>query len=330
MRETRVRAHAQAEHYLGPRPFLRTKGGFRATQETTKLRPCIYNYIENPRIEQTRKLASLAIIVRPSFRKCTAFPFLRRCPIFQSVLIGMHVVYILSSKVLYNFCSHPSVAVMDAQQKREARLSRRRERKRRLRASESAEQRESRLAKRRVRDTARRATQSTVQRERALQQRRERFTDETTENREARLETVRQRITSETSEEREARLQQLILNQQQRLATESQEEREARLQQLILNQQQRLATESQEEREACLQQVILSQQQRLATESEEEREARLQQLILNQQQRLATESQEEREARLHPSVVLGCGERRTIVYAVKIPLMISIFTSWFS
>ena len=96
--------------------------------------------------------------------------------IFQSVLIGMHVVYILSSKVLYNFCSHPSVAVMDAQQKREARLSRRRERERRLRALESAEQRESRLAKRRVRDTARRAAQSTVQRERALQQRRERFT----------------------------------------------------------------------------------------------------------------------------------------------------------
>ena len=149
------------------------------------------------------------IIVRPSFRKCTAFPFLRRCPIFQSVLIGMHVVYILSSKVLYNFCSHPSVAVMVAQQKREARLSRRRERERRLRALESAEQRESRLAKRRVRDRPRRAAQSTVQRERALQQRRERFTDETTENREARLETVRQRITSETSEEREARLQQL-------------------------------------------------------------------------------------------------------------------------
>ena len=91
-------------------------------------------------------------------------------------------MYILSSKVLYNFCSHPSVAVMDAQQKREARLSRRRERERRLRASESAEQRESRLAKRRVRDTARRAAQSIVQRERALQQRRERFTDETTEN----------------------------------------------------------------------------------------------------------------------------------------------------
>ena len=57
---------------------------------------------------------------------------------------------------------------MDAQQKREARLNRRRERVRRVRASESAEQREARLAKRRVRNSARRAGQSTVQRERAL------------------------------------------------------------------------------------------------------------------------------------------------------------------
>ena len=50
---------------------------------------------------------------------------------------------------------------MDAQQKREARLSRRRERERRLRVSESAEQREARSAKRRVRDRARRSAQST-------------------------------------------------------------------------------------------------------------------------------------------------------------------------
>ena len=63
---------------------------------------------------------------------------------------------------------HSSTAVMDAQQKRETRLSRRRERERRLRASESAEQRETRLAKRRVSDRAQRAAQSTVQRERAL------------------------------------------------------------------------------------------------------------------------------------------------------------------
>ena len=70
----------------------------------------------------------------------------------------MHVVYIQSSKVL---SSQHSAAVMDAQQKREARLSRRRERERRVRASESAEQREARLAKRRVRNSVRRAAQST-------------------------------------------------------------------------------------------------------------------------------------------------------------------------
>ena len=75
------------------------------------------------------------------------------------------MVCIQSSKLLY---SHHSTAVMDAQQKREARLSRRRERERRVRASESAEQREARLAKRRVRNSARRTAQSTVQRERAL------------------------------------------------------------------------------------------------------------------------------------------------------------------
>ena len=101
-----------------------------------------------------------------SFHKYIAFPFLRRC-----------------------------TTVTDAQQKREARLSHRREPERRLRALESAEQREARSAKRRVRNRARRATQSTVQYERDLQQRRERFTDETTENREASLEKMRQRIT---------------------------------------------------------------------------------------------------------------------------------------
>ena len=50
------------------------------------------------------------------------------------------MVYIQSSKVLY---SHHSTAVKDAQPKREARLSRRRERERRLYALESAEQREA-------------------------------------------------------------------------------------------------------------------------------------------------------------------------------------------
>ena len=76
------------------------------------------------------------------------------------------MVYIQSSKVLY---SHHTAAVTDALQKRETKLSRRRERERRVRASESTEQREARLAKRRVSNySARRAAQSTVQRERAL------------------------------------------------------------------------------------------------------------------------------------------------------------------
>ena len=62
--------------------------------------------------------------------------------------------------------------IMDAQQRREARLSRRREREQRNCALESAEEREARLARRRVRDRALRATQSTAQRE-ALQCRRD-------------------------------------------------------------------------------------------------------------------------------------------------------------
>ena len=62
---------------------------------------------------------------------------------------------------------------MDSQERREARLSRRRERERRNRALESAEEREARLARRRVMDRAMRAAQSTAQREEALQRRRE-------------------------------------------------------------------------------------------------------------------------------------------------------------
>ena len=61
---------------------------------------------------------------------------------------------------------------MDAQERREARLSRRRERERKNRALESPEEREARLARRRVRDRALRAAQSTAQREEALQRRR--------------------------------------------------------------------------------------------------------------------------------------------------------------
>ena len=63
---------------------------------------------------------------------------------------------------------------MDAQEKREARLSCGREHEWRNRALEGAEEREARLARRRVRDRALRAAQSTAQREEALQCRRER------------------------------------------------------------------------------------------------------------------------------------------------------------
>ena len=79
---------------------------------------------------------------------------------------------------------------MDPEDRRRARLSRRKQRERDRRASESAEQRESRLARRRARDRARRASQS------------------------------------ETLEDREARLQQLSRLQRQRLASETLEERE--------------------------------------------------------------------------------------------------------
>ena len=61
---------------------------------------------------------------------------------------------------------------MDVQQRREARLSRRRERELRNRALGSVEEREAWLARWRVRDRARRGAQSTAQRE-ALQRRRE-------------------------------------------------------------------------------------------------------------------------------------------------------------
>ena len=67
--------------------------------------------------------------------------------------------------------------IMDAQQRKEARLSRRRERERRNRTLESAEEREARLARQRVRDRALRAAQSTARREEALQRRRERGED---------------------------------------------------------------------------------------------------------------------------------------------------------
>ena len=58
---------------------------------------------------------------------------------------------------------------MDAQERREARLSRKREREQRNHALESVEEREAWLARWGVRDRAVRAAQSTAQREKATQ-----------------------------------------------------------------------------------------------------------------------------------------------------------------
>ena len=124
---------------------------------------------------------------------------------------------------------------MNSDERREARLRTRRER----RAVESSQQRETRLARHRVADRARYAARTAEEREARLQQRRV---------------TRQQRLASETAEEREARLQQLRVTRQQRLASDTAEEREARLQQLRLTQQQILASETREDREARLQQ----------------------------------------------------------------------------
>ena len=87
---------------------------------------------------------------------------------------------------------------MDSEQRREARLSRRRERERQRRASETAEERETRLSKRRVRDRARRASQSTIQRERDSRQRRQQGLRESVEERETHLQLfLRMRVKSE-------------------------------------------------------------------------------------------------------------------------------------
>ena len=132
----------------------------------------------------------------------------------------------------------------ESDERREARLHRRRERSRERRATESPQHREERLAKRRRRDKAKRMARSTNRHQR------------------------RQQLCSESTESRESRLQQMRLNQQRVLATETPEETEARLQQLRVNQQQRLASETPEETEARLQQLRVNQQQRLASETQ--------------------------------------------------------------
>ena len=65
-----------------------------------------------------------------------------------------------SDQPLTSICT--CTCIMDAQERREARLSRRRERERRNRALESAEEREARLARRRVRDSRQSSATCTV------------------------------------------------------------------------------------------------------------------------------------------------------------------------
>ena len=91
----------------------------------------------------------------------------------------------------------------ESDERREARLHRRRERSRERRATESPQHREERLAKRRRRDKAKRMARSTNRHQR------------------------RQQLCSESTESRESRLQQMRLNQQRVLATETPEETEA-------------------------------------------------------------------------------------------------------
>ena len=92
------------------------------------------------------------MMVRTSFHK-SVHPLLTRqylnFSLTRLVRICTFIQYVYSQQDAF---STVFARVMDAQQKREARLSRRRERERRNRASQSAEQRQARLARRRVMD----------------------------------------------------------------------------------------------------------------------------------------------------------------------------------
>ena len=87
----------------------------------------------------------------------------------------MFHVSIYANDVALRPCTDPLTSIckctciMDAQERTEARLSRKREREQRNHALESAEEREAWLARWRVRDRALRAAQSTAQREKATQ-----------------------------------------------------------------------------------------------------------------------------------------------------------------
>ena len=197
----------------------------------------------------------------------------------------------------------------ESQQRRDDRLSRRRERERKRSASETAEEREVRLGRRRERDRVRRASQTveteSEEREACLRRHRERdgarWASPTVDQTQARLE--------HNASYRHTHLQQLATNRQRRLESEMAEESYTRFffsaisiflpyirscnvcQPCAMDlsatdsstmawrstQQRRIAAESTEEREARLHQLSVTQRQRIA-ESTEEREARLQQL----------------------------------------------------
>ena len=92
------------------------------------------------------------------------------CPYVDAFIDKITVILSMMHSTIY---IHLSAFNVNADERREARLRRRRERSSECCAAESSEQREARLARRRVADRARHATRSTSQRERSLQQRRE-------------------------------------------------------------------------------------------------------------------------------------------------------------
>ena len=135
---------------------------------------------------------------------------------------------------------------------------------------ETNDKKEARLARRRERDRARKAlsVRAETQVEKAT-----RLKHKSTAQ--------QQCLAAQNPDERATRLHQMSITQQQRLATETHEDRTARLQQLSALQQQRLSTETTDERTARLQHKSVAQQQHLAAESWEERAVRLDHLHQN-------------------------------------------------
>ena len=191
------------------------------------------------------------------------------------------------------FSTHTSFAVcketwkwsllsMEPSERRDNRLSRRRQYERHCHASESIEAREQRLAGARTR-------------------RQQRLTSESAEERETHSlrcqAQERARCAAQPHQMGETCQQQLREAQQRRQAAETSEETEMRLHLLQLAQQQQLEAETPAEREARLYQLRVSQQQRLVVETPGRREVRLQQMRSRQQQRIASETPQENETR---------------------------------